>query len=179
MKPSRSIRAFTLLEIMVVVAIMGIIFLMGIPAIREAVHREALSQAIRDMAEACKDARARAILGSKPYELRIFPHSGRIEIGDVSSAPANDDAPPVSAADAKTGPGFSAVMSDHLTIEGLYVNFFDFKKAEVARVRFYPNGTSDEFLMVLHSTDTGDVRQITLEAVTGLADWGPFQPKIR
>ena len=34
MKPSRSIRAFTLLEIMVVVAIIGLIFLMGIPAIR-------------------------------------------------------------------------------------------------------------------------------------------------
>jgi prepilin-type N-terminal cleavage/methylation domain-containing protein len=179
MKPSRSIRAFTLLEIMVVVAIIGIIFLMGIPAIRDSVHREALSQAIRDMAEACKEARARSILGSKPYELRIFPHSGRIEIGDVSSASAGDDAPPVSAADAKTGSGFSATLSDHLNIEGLYVNFFDFKGAEVARVHFYPNGTSDEFLMVLHSTDTGDVRQITLEAVTALADWGPFQPKTR
>jgi len=93
MKPSRSIRAFTLLEIMVVVAIIGVIFLMGIPAIREAAHREALSQATRDMAEACKQARQRAILGSKPAELRIFPHSGRIEIGDVSTAPATDDAP--------------------------------------------------------------------------------------
>jgi len=72
MKPSRSIRAFTLLEIMVVVAIIGVIFLMGIPAIREAAHREALSQATRDMAEACKQARQRAILGSKPAELRIF-----------------------------------------------------------------------------------------------------------
>jgi prepilin-type N-terminal cleavage/methylation domain-containing protein len=178
MKPSRSIRAFTLLEIMVVVAIIGIIFLMGIPAIRDAAHREALSQAIRDMAEACKQARARAILGSKPAELRIFPHRGRIEVGDVTTAPANDDAPPA-AADAKGGSGSPAQLSDHLTIEGLYVNFFNFKDAEVARVHFYPNGTSDEFLMVLHSADTGDLRQITLEAVTGLADWGPFQPKTR
>ncbi len=179
MKPSRSIRAFTLLEIMVVVAIIGVIFLMGIPAIREAAHREALSQATRDMAEACKQARQRAILGSKPAELRIFPHSGRIEIGDVSTAPATDDAPPASSGDAKTGSGFSAVLSDHLSIEGLFVNFFDFKNAEVARVHFYPNGTSDEFLMVLHSSDTGELRQITLEAVTALADWGPFQPKTR
>jgi len=179
MKPSRSIRAFTLLEIMVVVAIIGIIFLMGIPAIREAAHREALSQAIRDMAEACKQARARSILGSKPAELRIFTHSGRIEVGDVSTAPANDDAPPPSTGEAKAASGFSAGLSDHLTIEGLYVNFFNFKDAEVARVHFYPNGTSDEFLMVLHSADTGDVRQITLEAVTALADWGPFQPKTR
>ena len=176
MKPSRSIRAFTLLEIMVVVAIIGVIFLMGIPAIREAAHREALSQATRDMAEACKQARQRAILGSKPSELRIFPHSGRIEIGDVSTAPATDDAP---AADAKVASGFSAVLSDHLTIEGLFVNFIDFKNAEVARVHFYPNGTSDEFLMVLHSSDTGELRQITLEAVTALADWGPFQTKTR
>ena len=152
MKPSRSIRAFTLLEIMVVVAIIGLIFLMGIPAIREATHREAMSQAIRDMAEACKDARARAILGSKPAELRIFPHSGRIEIGDVSSAPAVDDAS-AGSAPGKSVPGFSGQLSDHLTIEKLYVNFFEFQEAEVARVRFYPNGTSDEFLMVLHSSD--------------------------
>ncbi len=179
MKPSRSIHAFTLLEIMVVVAIIGLIFLMGIPAIRDAAHREALSQAIRDMAEACKQTRARAILGSRPAELRIFPHSGRIEVGDVTTAPVGDDAPPASGGDAKTGSVFSAELSDHLTIEGLYVNFFNFKDAEVARVHFYPNGTSDEFLMVLHSADTGDVRQITLEAVTGLADWGPFQPKTR
>src|SRR5260221_2038121 len=161
---------------MVVVPIIGIIFLMGFPAIREAAHREALSQAIRDMAEACKDARARAILGSKPAELRIFPHSGRIEIGDVSTAPATDDAPPISATDAKTGSGFSAVLSDHLSIELLSVNsvnFVNLKDAEVARVRFYPNGTSDEFLMVLHSSDTGELRQITLEAVTALADCGP------
>jgi prepilin-type N-terminal cleavage/methylation domain-containing protein len=177
MKPSRSIRAFTLLEIMVVVAIIGIIFLMGIPAIREATHREALSQAIRDMAEACKQARQRAILGSRPAELRIFPHSGRIEVGDVSAASASDDAPPPSNGDAKTGSAYSAELSDHLTIEGLYVNFFNFKDAEVARVHFYPNGTSDEFLMVLHSSDNGELRQITLEAVTALADWGPFQPK--
>lgn len=179
MKPSRSIHAFTLLEIMVVVAIIGIIFLMGIPAIREAAHREALSQAIRDMAEACRHARERAILGSKPAELRIYPHSGRIEIGDVSAAPAADDAPPASAAAPKTGSGFSAVLSDHLTIQMLTVNVSDFKDAEVARVHFYPNGTSDEFLMVLHSSDTGELRQITLEAVTALADWGPFQPKTR
>jgi len=179
MKPSRSIRAFTLLEIMVVVAIIGIIFLMGIPAIREAAHREALSQAIRDMAEACKQARARSILGSKPAELRIFTHSGRIEVGDVSTAPANDDAPPPSTGEAKAASGFSAGLSDHLTIEGLYVNFFNFKDAEVARVHFYPNGTSDEFLMVLHSSDTGERRQITLEAVTGLADWGPFELNTR
>jgi len=97
----------------------------------------------------------------------------------VSAAPATDDAPPASTAGAKTGPGFSAELSDHLTIEGLFVNFFNFKDAEVARVRFYPNGTSDEFLMVLHSSDTGELRQITLEAVTALADWGPFQPKTR
>ncbi len=74
------------------------------------------------------------------------------------------------------------MLSDHLSIELLSVNsvnFVNLKDAEVARVRFYPNGTSDEFLMVLHSSDTGELRQITLEAVTALADWGPFQTKTR
>ena len=33
----------------------------------------------------------------------------------------------------------------------LDVNFAEYKEADVARVRFYPNGTSYEFTMVIHS----------------------------
>lgn len=182
MKP-RSIRAFTLLELMVVVAIIGIIFLMGIPAIREAMHREALTQAVHDITDGCKEARARAILSGKPAELRIFPKDGHIEVGDASYAPT--DAPPDAgvavAADDAAGTGnvrkptaFSAQLSEQIGIEMLDVNFVEFKDDEIARVRFYSNGTSDEFFMVLRS-DTGERRQITLEVVTALPDWGPFE----
>ncbi len=181
MKPHRSIQAFTLLELMVVVAIMGIILVMGIPAIREATHREALTQATRDITEGCKDARARAILSGKPAELRISPKDGHIEVGDASYAATDTppDAGVAVAADDTAGnvrkpAAYSAQLSDQIGIEMLDINFVESKDDEIARVRFYSNGTSDEFFMVLKS-DSGERRQITLEVVTALPDWGPFE----
>jgi len=48
----------------------------------------------------------------------------------------------------------------------LYVNLKDQMEADEAHVRFYPNGTSDEFTIVLESK--GEIRKISLECVTGL-----------
>ena len=64
---------------------------------------------------------------------------------------------------------FSASLSDHIVIEMLDVNFFEMKNEEEARVRFYPNGTSDDFTIILRS-DKNEWRKITLEVVTGLAE---------
>jgi len=69
----------------------------------------------------------------------------------------------------------SGQMSDSTRIEMLDVNFMEYKDAEVARVRFYPNGTSDEMTLVLQS-DTGDWKKITLEAVTAIADVDDLVP---
>ena len=181
MNPRRSILAFTLLELMVVVAIMGIILIMGIPAIRGAMRREALTQAVHDITEGCKEARARAILSGKPAELRIYPKDGHIEVGDVSYA-ATDTPPDAgvafpaedTAGNVRKPAAYTAQLSREIGIEMLDINFIEFKDEEVAHVQFYPNGTSDEFFMVLKS-DTGERRQITLEVVTALADWGPFE----
>jgi hypothetical protein len=50
----------------------------------------------------------------------------------------------------------------------LDINLSEYKDSEWARVRFYPNGTSDEMTVVLHS-DRNEWRKITLELTTGLA----------
>jgi prepilin-type N-terminal cleavage/methylation domain-containing protein len=185
MKPARAIsRGFTLIELMVVVAIMGIVLAMGIPAIHEALHREELTQGVRDVMEACSHARAQAILQDVVAEVRFHPQTGHFEVGaaprDVSfdtGSGAPRPVPGVAAApapEARIGAGFSAQLSDRLHLEMLDVNFIEFKDAELARVRFYPNGTSDEFTMILHS-DTGEWRKISLEVVTALAEAGPIQ----
>jgi hypothetical protein len=44
----------------------------------------------------------------------------------------------------------------------------DFRDDELARVRFFPNGTSDELTLIL-SSDHGEQRGIVLEVTTGLA----------
>jgi len=61
-----------------------------------------------------------------------------------------------------------AAWSDRITLEMLDVNFIEYKDWEEARVRFYPNGTSDEMTIVLRS-DQSEYRKISLECTTGLA----------
>ncbi len=173
-KELHSPRAFTLLELVVVVAVMGIILMMGIPAIKIALHHDPMTQAVVDFQTACQGsmghpgARSLAIMRGREMELRIYPQDKRIEVGEVASdnhsAPPPADAPPKPAAG---GPPFSAQISDHVSFHLLEVNFTDCRNADYATVRFYPNGTSDEFTVILLS-DTGEARQITLDIVTGL-----------
>jgi prepilin-type N-terminal cleavage/methylation domain-containing protein len=172
-KQPHSSRAFTLLELVVVVAVMGIILMMGIPAIKVALHHDPMTQAVVDFETACQGsmghpgARSLAIMTGREMELRIYPLEKRIEVGEVnsraSSAPPAD-APPKPATG---GTPFSAQISERVSFKMLDVNFIDVRNEDVATVRFYPNGTSDEFNVILVS-DAGEARRITLDIVTGL-----------
>jgi hypothetical protein len=68
-----------------------------------------------------------------------------------------------------TGSGLSAQLSNEIIIETLDINMsgVEFNDAESARVRFYPNGVSDEMRMILF--DGRDRMGIELEITTGLA----------
>lgn len=138
--------AFTLVEVMVVVAVIGVIMAMGIPSIVRSVRKEGMRKAVSDMVEACSDARANAILSGSTSDLVIRPQDRTISAGK-----------------------FSATLPDNVWIEILGVNFVELQEAEEARVHFYPNGTSDEFTVVLKS-DEAKAEKISLEVVTGLAD---------
>ncbi|MEO5803053.1 MAG: prepilin-type N-terminal cleavage/methylation domain-containing protein [Verrucomicrobiota bacterium] len=145
-KKSRLAHAFTLVEIMIVVAIIGIIMAMGIPSIVRSMRKEGIRKAVSDLVEACSAARAAAILSGNTSDLVIHPQDGTI-----------------------SGGSFSATLPENVWIEILGVNFIQFEEAEEARVHFYPNGTSDEFTIVLKS-DEQKAQKISLEVVTGLAD---------
>jgi prepilin-type N-terminal cleavage/methylation domain-containing protein len=191
MKSSGSKRkGFTLIEIMIVVAIMGIVLLMGGPAIYHMLHPESMQKGVKDVMEACAHARAEAILQSVEVDLVIHPQERQFQVvrsaAPVTAPPSNDLAAPVlhestpEGASAKSdlssvqsdpghGIGFTAQLSDSLMIEMCDVNFGEYKDLDEARVRFYPNGTCDEFTLILHS-DKGEFRKITLEVVTALAN---------
>lgn len=174
-------RGFTLMEIMIVVAIMAIVMATGLPLVVKARKREPLNQAVRDIVEVCSNARAQAILHGKMTELVISPRDRRFQIsGAVSAAPKTEETEDIGFKDPGAPPppasGLSAVLSDHIAIEMLDVNLLEYKDQETARVRFHPNGTCDEFTVVLHS-DRGEWMKIWLEITTGLANVGPLDAR--
>ena len=65
-----------MLELMIVVAIMGIILAMATPSIRSAFHREAFTQGMHDILDACEFARKEAIIHDTVMEMRIYPQNG-------------------------------------------------------------------------------------------------------
>jgi prepilin-type N-terminal cleavage/methylation domain-containing protein len=192
MKPSHSKhKGFTLIEIMIVVAIMGIVLTMGIPAIYHMLHPESMQKGVKDVMEACSHARAEAILQGIQVDLVIHPQTRQFQVVRVTApqpaAPSDNDpnAPPPSEpapdrppaqsdmlsvqTDPSHGIGFTVQLSDRLEIIMCDVNSGEYKDLDEARVRFYPNGTCDEFTLGLKS-DNGEYRRISLDVITALVN---------
>jgi prepilin-type N-terminal cleavage/methylation domain-containing protein len=137
-------RAFTLIEIMIVVAIIGLIAAMGVPSILQTLRKDGMRKAVGDVKDALDNARTRAILSGKTTEVVFRPLDK-----SVGSTP----------------------LPDNVDIAMLDVNLLDYGASEEARVRFFPNGTCDELMLVLHSRDEWE--KITLEFSTALASVAP------
>lgn len=167
--------AFTLIEIMVVVAIMGIVLTMGVPIVYKVWHKAPMSKAISDVIEVCSHARALAIMQGRPVVVVFHPKEGRLEVASTPASPAAQTspspvpAPPLSPS-ALSGSGLSARLSEKIAIEMMDINKLphEFRDDDVANVRFFPNGTCDELTLILVS-DQAERREITLEVTTGLA----------
>ena len=153
-------RGFSLIELMVVVGIIGMIMAMGVPTLYRLVHHKGLGKTVSEIMDLCSAARARAILQGVTTEIVFYPEERKCELrGGSSGAAARSGAP-------RNLP-HSVVFSDDLNIEMLDINLLEFKEAPFARVRFFPNGTSDEMTLILHSGS--EWRKISLEITTGLA----------
>jgi prepilin-type N-terminal cleavage/methylation domain-containing protein len=166
-------RAFTLLEIMMVVAIIGLVMTMGVPAILRAMHQEPLRKAVNDVMTICSHARAQAILHGLTTSVVFHPRSGEVALASIATTNSPDDFipsdPPANGEKTSTSDVSalnSAQFADSITIDMLDINLLEHKDADEARVRFFPNGTSDEMTLILHSDD--QYRKISLEVTTGL-----------
>lgn len=160
-------RAFTLIEVMVVVGVLGMVMAMGFPAIYRVVHKESLTRAVNDVVRTCERARTQAIMSGNAADAVFYPLDKRMDVAAGSTASddkTGEGAAPTTAPVSRTG----AQLPDNITLEMLDVNFIEYKEAEEARVRFYPNGTCDEMTVVLRS-DHNEYRKITLEITTALA----------
>jgi general secretion pathway protein H len=143
---------FTLIEVMIVVAIVGMIAAMGLPSLAGLLRKDGMRKAVSNISETCETARANAIFKAEPVAVIIDPVAGTF------------------AAESGIAKGSAMVaqgkLPDGISIDALGINSMDFTQSKVARVFFYPDGTSDEMLMVLHGRDGW--RKISLEFATGL-----------
>ena len=162
--------AFTLIEVMIVVGIMGIMLTIGVPIIYKVWHRAPINQAVTETVEVLSNARARAILQGKEMDVMFHPKEGRLEIKGAGGSTAANTGPVTAGFSAGVGNGTSARYSEKILIEMLDINKLphDFRDDEEAMIRFFPDGTCDELSLVLVS-DQNERREITLEITTSLA----------
>ncbi len=151
--------AFTLLELMVVVGIIGLVAAMSVPALLQ-LHRQApMVKVIDDLREMAERARAGAVLKNTMTSMVFEPRSGKVQLvaGDNNAA-------------LTTRLGSKPVMSTQfdpsVNVEQLWVNAKDWTAAAAAPVNFYDNGTSDEMILVL--TCGGQRQLLSLELSTAL-----------
>jgi type II secretion system protein H len=164
---------FTLLEVMMVVAIIGLMMTMGVPAILRAVHQEPLNKAVNDVMNICNHARAQAILHGVITSVVFHPQSKEVTLVGVTStnSPDNFASPDTPSGKTQTFASGAAValnsmhFDDSVNIDMLDVNFQEYKDAPEARVRFFPNGTCDEMTLIVNSGS--EYREVSLEVTTG------------
>ena len=171
--PATTRRAFTLIEVMIVISIVAIVMTAGIPMMWKALAKDQLASAVNDVIEGCKAARERAILQDRPYDFVVRNKNETdtemlveaSKIRDPSGlAFAGGDTP---IRDTGLIGGFPRQLGADVIVELVAVNFIDHMGASEARARFYPNGMSDDFTIVFQHN--GRQRTVTVDIITGTA----------
>ena len=150
--------AFTLIEIMLVIGLITIVMSLGVPAIYSSIKKGPMRSAITGVTGACDIAKARAVLTGKRVNLSFSPQqrSYSVEGGAMSGL----------------GPDVkgSGTIDESVIIEMLDVNLSEYKDEERALVRFYPDGTSDEFTLILRQE--GNWVKLSLDPTTSVLNIG-------
>ena len=175
---------FSLVELMVVVGIIAIVMTVSVPFLRTAIDTpKGMKGAFKVLDETCKEARAMAILQQTMTELRIRS-DGTLEVSAVGqgslTAPSRLESKDLSGKDWRMpdrgagggGPGTGPKkLPEGVGIEAILANGEDVTELEVARVRFFPNGTCDELQLVLYYPENNERRMVWLDVVTAIADF--------
>ena len=166
---SRSNAGFTLVEIMVVVAIMGVLLGLALMNFQAVNQKEPLEQAVSDLEGLCRRARSEAIVKSRPMDLSLDSEAGQFRL---STAPHALNAP-----DPESGLLVAtveeAIQMDQASLPSdvefeivvpEVVN--DLDSTGVVTIRFYPNGTAEPLEAMMLMPGEG-VYTLVLDPVTG------------
>lgn len=183
---SVAVSAFTLIELMVVMGLMMIIVAIGVPKMVQG-NRTPLGESLNAVMEACAAARRQAILsgGTSRVTIRgaeegagfiISAGSGGGKSSTRKDENINSDMAgflhetPRPAPKPSVGAGFSGRIHDEVAIHFISVNFSDPMDEDQVEIKFYSNGTSDEFTIGMrHEFGDALLRFVQLDSVTGLA----------
>jgi len=156
--------AFTLIEIMIVVAILGLMAAMGAPSISKALQKEGMRKAVSDVQDVCFSAREQAIVFNKTTAVVFYPRERRFEVdGNAAPGTAGDGGTVVNVHSGKT---ISATLPEGVELRALAIFRKDYTQSDWAKVFFNSDGTCDEAVIVLISK--GRAEKITLEYATGM-----------
>ena len=161
----RNSHGFTLIELMMVVAIIGLMMATGVPAILSVTREAPMRKAVNDVVEICSRARAQAILSGQTTTVVFHPRLRQVSVDAAATSGPVTPSTRVGRAVVT-----AATFDRSVVIEGLGINNWDYTESEEARVHFKANGTSDEMTLVLSSV--GEYRKITLEETTALVSVG-------
>jgi type II secretion system protein H len=165
-------QAFTLIEIMIVVAIIGLIAAMGIPSLLQTLQKQGMRKAVSDVKDVLNTARSQAILQGRTKAVVFHPHDKKLEVADMAASESDTTESNV-VAKTESGALTEATLPDNVDLAMLDINLMDFSGSDISRVRFFPNGTCDELTLVLHAND--DWEKITLEFSTSIATASPVK----
>ena len=147
--------AFTLIEIMIVVGIIGLIAAMGIPSIAKALQKEGMRKAVSDVQDVLFSAREQAIVNNRKVAVIIYPRTRQFGVEGATGS-----------VNVHSGKTTIATLPDGIDFGMLDIYRLDYVQSDWAKIFFNSDGTSDEAVIVL--IGKGQTQKITLEYATGL-----------